>query len=432
MAELKSTKAFGSFKVEDELYDSFGNSGTSGQVLKSTGTGTEWGDAPGSSVISYVTGTSNSNPGTSSFTLSGLQAGDFVLYFGAEDTASVTTPTGENWTAIPGLTTQPDNNDDPNSAAFYVFATGTSVTASGLFTGENEVRVMIAFRNVNPVNPFDVNATENDSNSGLPNPPSITPVTDNSMIVAVGLLDDEDIANSISPPTGYTTALNMDSQGGANDAGVSGATIMTAYKLLATAAAEDPGAFVSSNVSGGVGDPNKGISIALRPRTTAVTAYLLASGSGTNARIENTDTDSTGVDDAWLNPTWLNTSQTTDNISGFDQPTTTQVTVPATGIYIVNVNLEFNTAAANTNDRLDPEVVLLVNSTREAYRASNSYIRSTGGHEETSSNQSTILSLTAGDTVAIQWRPTCTGRNNSNADSVMDNDQSSIELIRIA
>ena len=427
MAELKSTTAFGNFAVDGELYDSFGNSGTSGQVLKSTGTGTEWGDAPtgGSTDISYVTGGSNSS-NSASFTLSGLQPGDFVLYFGAEDSANLNTPTGENWTAIPGLSTQPDNDNDPDSAAFYVFAAGTSVTASGLATGNEYVHVMIAFRNVNPVNPFDVNATEVSGND-LPDPPSITPVTDNSMIVAVGLLDDHDIANSISPPTGYTTALNMDSQGGANDAGGGGATIMTAYKLLATAAAENPSGF-----TGTAGDPNKGITIALRPRTTAVTAYLLANGGGTDARIENTDTTATGVDDNWLNPTWLSTSQTSDKISGFDQPTTTQVTVPATGIYIVNVNLEINTGGAGTNDRLGPEVVLLVNSTREAYRASNSYLRSTGGHEETSSNHSTILSLTAGDTVAIQWRPTCTGRNAANADSVMDNDRSFIDLIRIA
>ena len=216
MAELKSTKAFGSFKVDGELYDSFGNSGTSGQVLKSTGTGIQWGDASAGSNIFYITGTSNSNPGTSSFTLSGLQAGDFVLYFGAEDTANLNTPTGENWTAVPGLVTQPDNDGDPNSAAFYVFAAGTSVTASGLSTGNNEVHVMIAFRNVNPVNPFDVNATENSSFSGspLPDPPSITPVTDNSMIVAAGFLDDDSVASGVIPPTGYTTAINQDDQGG--------------------------------------------------------------------------------------------------------------------------------------------------------------------------------------------------------------------------
>lgn len=429
MAELKSTKAFGSFKVDGKLYDSFGNSGTSGQVLKSTGTGIQWGDAPtlGSGIF-YVAGTSNSNPGTSSFTLSGLQAGDFVLYFGAEDIANVNTPTGEVWTAVPGLGTQPDNDSAPDSAVFYTFASGTSVTASGLATGNEEVHVMIAFRNVNPTNPFDVNAGQI-TGFALPNPPQITPVTDNSMIVAAGFLDDDNIANVINPPAGYTTAVNMDAAGGALSSGSTGSTIMTAYKLLATAAAENPDSF---GATGSFSDANKGISIALRPRATAVTAYLLANGGGTNARIENTDTTATGVDDNWLNPTWLSTSQTTDNISGFDQPTTTQITVPATGIYIVNVNLEINTGGAGTNDRLSAEVVLLVNSTREAYRAANSYLRSTGGHEETSSNHSTILSLTAGDTVAIQWRPTCTGRNNANADSVMDNSQSFIELIRIA
>ena len=54
MAELKSTKVFGSLEVEDELYDSFGNSGTSGQVLKSTGTGVEWGDSSGGGISEYA------------------------------------------------------------------------------------------------------------------------------------------------------------------------------------------------------------------------------------------------------------------------------------------------------------------------------------------------------------------------------------------
>ena len=244
---------------------------TDGLVLALDAANTKSYDNP---TITYVGGTSDSN-NSSSFTLSGLQSGDLVLYFSAEDTANVATPTGASWTAIPGLITQPDNDNIPNSAAFYVFATGTSVTASGLNTGNENVRVMIAFRNVNPTNPFDVNATEN-SGSGLPNPPSITPVTDNCMIVAVGLLDDHAIANSISPPTGYTTAVNMDSDGGANDTGGGAATIMTAYKLLATAAAEDPDGF-----TGTTGDPNKGITIALREATNPIWTDL--SGQGNNA-----------------------------------------------------------------------------------------------------------------------------------------------------
>ena len=51
---------------------------------------------------------------------------------------------------------------------------------------------------------------------------------------------------TINPPTGYTTAINQDDLGGANDSGLGGATIMTAYKLLTTAAAENPGVFTGS------------------------------------------------------------------------------------------------------------------------------------------------------------------------------------------
>ena len=217
--------------------------------------------------IFYVGGTSDSD-NSSSFTLNGLQAGDLVLYFSAENSSNVVTPAGASWTAIPGLGTQPDNDGRPSSAAFYVFATGTSVTASGLGTNGDRVRVMIAFRNVDTLNPFQ-NVIQNDIRSDiLPNPPSITSFYNNSMIVAVGLLDDQDIANSISPPTGYTTALNMDSRGGANVAGTGGSTIMTAYKLLATAAAEEPGAFTSSN--GSAGDLNKGYTIALRQNSSNI------------------------------------------------------------------------------------------------------------------------------------------------------------------
>ena len=231
-------------------------------------------------IITYVGGTSEFSD-SSSFTLSGLQQGDLVLLFGAEDGEDIETPTGASWTAIPGLVTQPDNDGDPNSAAFYVFATGTSVTASNLLDSDEAVYVMIAFRNVDPTNSFDVNATENSANTGIPNPPSITPVTNNSMIVAVGFIDDDDVASTITPPTGYTTAVNMDSLGGVVDTGASGATIMTAYKLLATAAAEDPGAFISSNSNAGSFEDQKGISIALRPSPPNIWTDLIGSNNGT-------------------------------------------------------------------------------------------------------------------------------------------------------
>ena len=67
-----------------------------------------------------------------------------------------------------------------------------------------------------------------------------------------------------------------------------------------------------------------------------------------------------------------------DNISGFDQPTTTQVTVPATGA--INIS-GFNTGGASTNDRLSAEVALLVNSTKHIVPKFLSQSAS-GGHEK--------------------------------------------------
>lgn len=47
MAELKPTTAFGSLRIDGTLLDSSGDAGTSGQVLSSTGTGTNWTNSGG-------------------------------------------------------------------------------------------------------------------------------------------------------------------------------------------------------------------------------------------------------------------------------------------------------------------------------------------------------------------------------------------------
>ena len=104
---------------------------TDGLVLALDAGNTKSYDASISPMITYVGGTSEFND-SDSFTLSGLQPGDLVLYFGAEDADDLNTPLGASWTGIPGLVTQPANDNKPNSASFYVFANGTSVTASNL------------------------------------------------------------------------------------------------------------------------------------------------------------------------------------------------------------------------------------------------------------------------------------------------------------
>tara|TARA_B100000902_G_scaffold339262_1_gene341367 strand:- start:3769 stop:4356 length:588 start_codon:yes stop_codon:yes gene_type:complete len=81
MAKLKSgTRVYGSLQVDGTLLDSSGDAGSSGQVLSSTATGTNWVAAGGggggiSNYVKYVgTGTPNLNSSTSYAELSWINA----------------------------------------------------------------------------------------------------------------------------------------------------------------------------------------------------------------------------------------------------------------------------------------------------------------------------------------------------------------------
>ena len=60
-------------------------------------------------------------------------------------------------------------------------------------------------------------------------------------------------------------------------------------------------------------------------------------------------------------------------------------------------------------------------------------MRGTQGHQESSSNQSTILNLSASNTVGIEWRPTCVTTNNNGRDNniEMNGTSSFIEIVQI-
>jgi len=204
--------------------------------------------------ISYVGGTSTRTG--NSLTLTGIEIGDLVLFFSASDSDNQNTPSSD-WNAIPGLGTQPDNDNNPDSAAFYKFSTGTSVTASGL--NDNDTTAMlIAFRGVNPDQPFSVDSVESTGTTGMPNPPSITTIDDECMIVAVGLLDDDQFTG-VTGPSGYFLAIS--------EYGNS-CTIMSAYKAQTSAGSENPGAF-----SGAGSDDYKAQTIALKVDRRPLTGF---------------------------------------------------------------------------------------------------------------------------------------------------------------
>ena len=155
---------------------------------------------------------------------------------------------------------------------------------------------------------------------------------------------------------------------------------------------------------------------------TGISNYIKCAGTGTPTI---TTSNATGT---WISPSWINTTPVFSN--GTWTVSATSITVPNTGVYLVNVNITLT--IVDSNGRYSPEVEITVNGTKVGYRSGHSYMRGTQGHQESSGNQSTILNLTASDTVGIEWRPSCAvnsqGRDN---DINMTTTSSFIEIVQI-
>ena len=122
-------------------------------------------------------------------------------------------------------------------------------------TGRATAGVIQIWRGVDLSTPIDdPTATSATGTTGTPNPPSYTTITAGALRMAFGVLDDDDVAASVSAPSGYTNLL-------AEETGTapSGATVMLASKEAGAPGAEDPAAF-----AGGY-DAWSAVHFALRP-----------------------------------------------------------------------------------------------------------------------------------------------------------------------
>ena len=217
-------------------------------------------------------------------TLTGLESGDLVLLFNSDDDGNLPSSiTG--WSKLPLSGNNPDNNDLPSTSGFYKFANSSSVLVNSIPLNTNAM--MVAFRNINSSDPFDVTPIpKNVLNTGDPNPPLISTVTDNCMIVAVGFLDDDRATTASSlPPFGYTLA-NVTSAANSS-------TILVAYKNLKSAGNENPTRFFSED--GNVA--NKAYTIALKPITTNATSSSLVITVGGALIGDNISNNQSGVID---------------------------------------------------------------------------------------------------------------------------------------
>ena len=95
----------------------------------------------------------------------------------------------------------------------------------------------------------DSSKANDDSPAAVPDPPSVTTLTDNSLVMAFGAMTDITADTGWSAPSGYS-GLKVQSAG---DSLSQNAVIMGAWKIVSTAGAENPGTFSHASALNGWG-----------------------------------------------------------------------------------------------------------------------------------------------------------------------------------
>ena len=82
-----------------------------------------------------------------------------------------------------------------------------------------------------------------------PDPPSVTTSADNSLVLAFGAVMEITDASGWTAPTGYSGLLTQS----ANDSLAQNCVVMSAWKVVSTAGAENPGTFTHASAANGWG-----------------------------------------------------------------------------------------------------------------------------------------------------------------------------------
>lgn len=208
--------------------------------------GEEWDpDIPNEITIVDTISQSFGSLTSGTFTLPDSQENDLIVLLLGCDSGTPPTPSGWSVGAadVYGATLR----------TFYLVVGATpptSVALSGF--GTSTSAIAYTFRNVDTTSPMDVTGTTFTS-YGDPDSPSITPVTDNCMIVALGVIDDDNVESSVVAPTGFSNLV-------AKQSTTTGMTTMVATLIQETAAAINPSVWVTSG-----NDSCVGATLALRP-----------------------------------------------------------------------------------------------------------------------------------------------------------------------
>ena len=137
------------------------------------------------------------------------------------------------------------------------------------------------------------------------------------------------------------------------------------------------------------------ITVDANGRITAASNGSGGGGISNYAKYTGTGTPNVNGSTAYNEISWINTTPQFSN--GTWSATASAITVPNTGLYLVQVNWYLT----GTVTRSNVGIRFAVNDATEDEIAAHNYIRSTSNHNESSANMATTLSLTAGDEVSI-------------------------------
>lgn len=218
--------------------------------------------------LSYVGSNTGSGEGTThTVDLSGLglQENDLVIVANASVSSGDIDcgVTSAGWTEITELFSN-DNSDCNLSVNYKVMSAtpDTSVTCkASQSAGRGSVSIAYVLRGQDLSTYADATiTTATGINAAIPNAPSITTVTDNAWVVAIGAGTVKDTA--VTAPSGYSNQASVASNA------VTSITLAIASKTVSTAGAEDPAAWTGWTT----GDTNQSwaaATMAIRPAADA-------------------------------------------------------------------------------------------------------------------------------------------------------------------
>ena len=236
--------------------------------------------------ISFVGSATNSATSGTSFTITlpTCQEGDVVFVFGCESYAGDITArlylSDSGYSALP--TTHSNDTYAVNPGLFWKrmgSTPDTEVVVNTTAAGYGFSALAYVLRGVDPNVPFDVTPVlASGTDSAVPDPGSITPITAGAWVLAFGASSYGDAA--ITAPSGYSNAVSV-----ASAASSPAACCAVASKTWISGA-EDPGAWTDWSTT--ATNAWSAVTVAVRPAAVVDPPHILRVGSATNAAASGT------------------------------------------------------------------------------------------------------------------------------------------------